>query len=80
MKPAISTPGPSPRPAAEPVADDDRAEHALHAAVEQVVEQRLPDQQPQPGVPEHLAGAVAEVVEHARRVLRTACGGTRISA
>ena len=49
------------------VADHDRAEHALRAAVEQVVEQRLQDQQPEPGVPEHLTEAGADVARACRR-------------
>ena len=56
----------APGRAAERVPDHDRPEHALGAAVEQVVEQRLADQQPQPGVPEHLAEPVAEVAEQRR--------------
>ena len=62
--------GPAPGRPPERVADHDRAEHALRAAVEQVVEQRLQDQQPEPGVPHHLGEALADVGEHAPALRR----------
>ena len=83
MKPAISAASatsPTP-PSPKLVADHDRAEHALCAAVEQVVEQRLQDQQPQPGVPHHLGGrprAGRRASTAGRR--RRGYWGTRISA
>ena len=60
--------GEPPGRAAELVPDDDRPEDALGAAVEQVVEQGLADEQPQPGVAEDLLEPFAEVAEERRTV------------
>ena len=57
---------PTPGGAAERVADHDRAEHALRTAVEEVVEQGLEDEQPQPRVPHDLAETGRHVAPQAR--------------
>jgi hypothetical protein len=49
----------------ERLAHDDRSEHPLRAAEEQVVEQGLSDQEPEPGVAQHLGETVAHLAEHA---------------